>query len=114
MEIHRVCGRGRGNLIVSAHSCTLPKLTPGFRKQLSYCSRLQLGEEGTTMDAAEMTEVTVKVEFLGNNGVTRSLLQIQTCGRYKIASSEEECELRSNIKVGLSNSREEVFCWDVS
>jgi hypothetical protein len=53
------------------------------------------------MDTPEMTDVSVKVEFLGYDRVSRSLLKIKTRWRDEITSSEEVCQFRSDIPVGL-------------
>jgi len=53
------------------------------------------------MDTPEMTDVSVKVEFLGYNRISRSLLQIKSRWRNQITSSEEVCKFGPYIPVGL-------------
>jgi len=61
------------------------------------------------MDTPEMTNVSIKVEFLGDNRISRSLLQIKTRGRDEITSSEEVCEFRSYVPVGLGQNCAKVL-----
>lgn len=56
------------------------------------------------MDTPEMTEVSVEIELLGDDGVTRCLLQIETGRRDEITGSEEVGKLRSYIPVGLGEN----------
>jgi hypothetical protein len=53
------------------------------------------------MNTPEMTDVSVKVEFLGYNGVSRSLLQVEPRWRDEITSSEEVCEFGPYVPVCL-------------
>jgi hypothetical protein len=53
------------------------------------------------MNTPEMTDVSVKVEFLGYNRISRSLLQIESGWRYEVTSSEEICEFGPYIPVGF-------------
>jgi len=41
------------------------------------------------MDTPEMTDVSIKIEFLGDNRISRSLLQIKPRWRDEITSSKE-------------------------
>jgi hypothetical protein len=61
------------------------------------------------MNTPEMTDVSVKVEFLGYNRISRSLLQIKTGWGDEITSSEEVCEFGSYVPVGLSQDCVEVL-----
>jgi hypothetical protein len=61
------------------------------------------------MDTPEMTDVSVKVEFLGYNRISRSLLQIESRWRDEITSSEEVCEFGSYVPVGLGKDCIEVL-----
>jgi hypothetical protein len=61
------------------------------------------------MNTPEMTDVSVKVEFLGYNRISRSLLQIESGWRYEVTSREEVCELGPYIPVGLGQNCVEVL-----
>jgi hypothetical protein len=61
------------------------------------------------MDTPEMTDVSVKVEFLGYNRISRSLLQIKSRWRDEITGSEEVCEFGSYVPVGLGKDCIEVL-----
>jgi hypothetical protein len=61
------------------------------------------------MDTPEMTDVSVKVEFLGYNCVSRSLLQIKTRWRDEITGSEEVCEFGPYIPIRLGQNCIEVL-----
>jgi hypothetical protein len=56
------------------------------------------------MDTPEMTDVSVEVEFLGYDNVSRSLLQIQTRWRNEITRSEEVGELGSDVPIRLAEN----------
>jgi hypothetical protein len=56
-----------------------------------------------------MTDVSVKVEFLGYNCVSRSLLQIKTRWRDEITGSEEVCEFGPYIPIRLGQNCIEVL-----
>lgn len=53
------------------------------------------------MDTPEMTEISVKVEFLGYDRVTRSLLQVETGWGDEITGSKEVSHLGSDIPIRL-------------
>ena len=61
---------------------TLPVMernhTPSFGQQFSDSCRLQLGEESTTVNGPEVTDISLPVELFGDDSETRSLLQIKT------------------------------------
>ena len=48
-------------------------LTPGFRQQLSDRRGSHLCEEGPAVNAAEVRQEAVEVEFVGNNAETSTL-----------------------------------------
>ncbi len=54
------------------------KLTPCFWKEFSYGGCLEFGEECTTVNTSEVTDVALPVELLSNNSETRGLLEIKT------------------------------------
>jgi len=51
------------------------------------------------MYAAEMADVSLPVQFLCDNCEARGLLEVKTSWRDQIASSEEVCQLRTNVEV---------------
>jgi len=61
------------------------------------------------MDTPEMTDVSIEIEFLGDNRITRSLLQIKTRWRDEITSSEEVCEFRPYVPIGLGQNCAKVL-----
>jgi hypothetical protein len=54
--------------------------TPSFGQQLPHSSSFEFRKERTTVNTPEVTDITLPVEFLGHNGETRRLLEIQTSG----------------------------------
>lgn len=61
------------------------------------------------MDTPEMTDVSVKVEFLSDNRVSGRLLEIKSRWRDEITGSEEVGEFGSDIPVCLCQDCGEVF-----
>ena len=73
--------------------------TPRFGQKLTDRCRLELGEEGTTMHHAEMTDETQEVELLSNDGEAGNLLQIETGGRYEVTGRQEILERLADVLV---------------
>jgi hypothetical protein len=73
------------------------KETPSFWKQFTNSGGLEFSEESTTMDTTEMGDVSIEVKLFSHNGVSGSLLQIQTSVRHQVAGSQKVRELASNI-----------------
>lgn len=82
--------------------------TPCFREQFPDCSGLELGEERSTVNTPEMTDVSVPIELFGNDGEARSLLEIQTCRRHEVTSGEEVRHFGADVKVHLVNNFRDI------
>jgi len=41
------------------------------------------------MYASEMTDITLPIQLLGDDRETGGLLQVETCGRYEVASCQK-------------------------
>ena len=54
------------------------KEAPGLWQKLTHCSSFHLGEILTTMDATEMRQITMIVQFICNNSIAGGLHQIET------------------------------------
>ena len=74
---------------------------PCFGQELAHGRRLELGEEGAAVHAAEVRDVAVKVELLGDNRKAADLLQIQARGRRYVARRKERREARANVAIHL-------------
>lgn len=76
-------------------------LTPGLWEQLPHSGSLQLCEEGTAVHTTEMTDISMPVKLFCNYGEPRSLLKVESSGRYEIPGSEEIAHLGTDIPVHL-------------
>jgi hypothetical protein len=81
----------------------LKERTPRLGQQLSNGRRFELGEEGSPMDAPEVREVAVEVEFLSDNRITGGLLEIETGLRDEVAGGKEVRKFLADVKVNLAN-----------
>lgn len=93
----------------SIRSVNGAKETPTLWKQLTDSCSLELGEETTTVNHAEVRDESVEVNLFSNDGVTGSLLQIETRGTDQVTGGEEVFECVTDVFVGsLDNSAQEV------
>ena len=63
------------------------------------------------MDASEMTEVSVEVELLGDDGVSSRLLKIESGRRDEVSGREEVRHLLSDVEVDLLHRLVDVSVW---
>jgi hypothetical protein len=82
--------------------------TPRVGQQLSHRRRLELGEEGSSVDTPEVREVSVEVELLSDNGVPRGLLQVEAGRRDEVARGEEVGQLGADVPVHLEQGFLEI------
>jgi hypothetical protein len=61
------------------------------------------------MNTSEMTQVSVIVQLFRDNCVTRSLLQIETGGRYQVSSGQKVGQLLADVEIRFCQCVHEVF-----
>lgn len=74
---------------------------PGLGQKLPDRRRLEFSKERSSVDAPEVGEVPVKVEFLGNDRVPARLLEVESGRRDKVSGREEVRHLVADVKVDL-------------
>jgi hypothetical protein len=82
---------------------------PSFGEQFTDSGGFQFSKESTTVNGSKVGDVTVKVEFFGNDGVSRDLLEIETRVGLQVTGGEEVLHFATNIGIDFGEDFAEVF-----
>ena len=92
--VEQTAGRSIGRVDTAEES-------PGLGEQFTRRGRLHLREELTTMDGAEVREVTPVVQLLRDDGVASHLHEIETGGADDVTGGEEVVDLLADVRLAL-------------